>query len=203
MKSRTTTAIILWALSGCAVYQSIQEPVLRVLRRGSCVAVDIPPITLTPERTAAERQLMGKETEIEPDGWLIASAQSSAHGTSSSREPTAHRAVRRYYIEQGTLEFYHDAIIYYKSIGLLGESFDGSLLLVPLSKLSAATKETYLSERDTAKIVAQEVSRSRAWLREYRSKHPDEFPKEEQSYYAKSRAGEWVLTPQKRWVQVK
>ncbi|MCR9140989.1 MAG: YdbL family protein [bacterium] len=203
----------------CAIIQPIRDPAMQLLRRGACISVDIPPITLTPERTAAERQLIGTEGEIESEGWLIASAQSASP---EGRVPGA-RAVagsndldalygenRRYRIEAGVLDFYNPTVLKFRSQELLGEGFDGRLRVVPANLSRARFSE----ESDTAAEVAREVNRARLWIYEYlRSEARKTDDAKLQSlrdqyltrWYneARSRSGEWIYSDRRQWLRAR
>ena len=197
----------------CAVLQPVTEPTEKIVRRGSCISFDIPPITLTPVQTAAERQLLGENIEIEPEGWLIYSAQSSAYRSKSSQKGANNKGLRvpvelrRYYIEVGVLEYYEKTVSDYRTRQILGEGFDGKLRLVPYSFSRQAKKE----ERDIAVKVSQEVNRSREWLYRYHLKKSG--AKEAKAvlalrekwlhrYFrsAVKRTGEWIYGSEKKWI---
>ncbi len=195
----------------CAVVQSVRDPVEKLLRRGACISVDIPPITLTPERTAAERQLIGTEGEIEEDGWLIASAQ-SASATAEIRESGAAPVTgtsefrsqnRRYRIESEVIEFYYPLVLKYRRAELLGEGYDGRLRVVPTSLSRARFSE----ESDTAVEVAGEVNRARLWIADFlRSADASAADRAASRNYiprwyteARSLSGEWIYTERRKW----
>ena len=206
--------------ANCAIIQPIRDPAMQLLRRGACISVDIPPITLTPERTAAERQLIGTEGEIESEGWLIASAQSAtsesrsvgAGGSAANGFDPASGENRRYRIEAGVLDFYQPTVLKFRRQELLGEGFDGRLRAVP-GNLSRAR---FSEERDTAVEIAGEVNRARLWIYEYlRRSAADQSADAARlrtlraqyltRWYneARSRSGEWVYNEEKRWIRVR
>ena len=41
----------------------------------------VPPVTITGQKTATERQIIGEQTELEKDVWMISSAKTSEHAT--------------------------------------------------------------------------------------------------------------------------
>lgn len=49
----------------------LENPLLSWIFDKSCISVDIPPITLTTEKTVLEKQILGEKTELMPDGWII------------------------------------------------------------------------------------------------------------------------------------
>ncbi|MEQ9362671.1 MAG: hypothetical protein RIF32_00425 [Leptospirales bacterium] len=218
----TRSALFGLILAGghCAVLQPIRDPAMQLLRRGACISVDIPPITLTPERTAAERQLIGTEGEIESEGWLIASTQSAgpegrvpgARSGEAGGAPDPLRSEnRRYRIEAGVLDFYNPSVLKFRRLELLGEGFDGRLRSVPANLSRARFSE----ESDTAAEVAREVNRARLWIYEYlrneqaRENDATNGQSLREEYLtrwyadAKTRSGEWVYTEQKQWVRAR
>ncbi len=186
------------------------------MRRGSCISFDIPPITLTPVQTAVERQLLGENVQIDPDGWLLHSAQSANYTDRSSGQGT-HKGntkissqIRRYYIEIGVLEYYEKAVNDYRIRQILGEGFDGKIRLVPYIFSKQGNKE----ERNIALLTAQEVNRSREWLYQYQLKKIDYTNKKAiakiQNKYlyqhfqaARKRSGEWAYSMDKKWFVIR
>ena len=210
-----TIAVLLLAGNACSLVQTVKDPLERIVREGSCISVDIPPITLTPRRTAAERQLIGEESDIEKDGWLIASSRSSglytgSDGTDSSPLTVASETERRYYIEQGVLEFYADPIETYRARGILGESHGGILKLVPAAVAGREDSARMRDEVARAREMAAEVNRSRIWLYDFQLSRArqqgtatatteDEIRRQ---YYNRVRSGEWIEDERGRWVRV-
>ena len=124
MKSAFLSLLFL-ALSSCRVFQATGDAFGSLVRTGSCISIDLPPITLTPERTAAERQLLGEEQELEKDGWLIASAQSSLP---YEKSPVADarglpEEIRRLHREEDLLRFYEEWVRRPRSTGTPSSSF--------------------------------------------------------------------------------
>lgn len=195
--------------ANCAVVQSVRDPVEKLLRRGACISVDIPPITLTPERTAAERQLIGTEGEIEEDGWLIASAQSASataeiHESGAAAVTSEFRSQnRRFRIEAEVIEFYYPLVLKYRRAELLGESYDGRLRVVP----TGLSRARFSEESDTAAEVAGEVNRARLWIADFlrRESQSSADRAASQSYLthwykeARSLSGEWIYTERRKW----
>lgn len=205
------------SVAQCSALESVRDPALKFLRRGSCISVDIPPITLTPARTAAERQLIGEEGDIEQDGWLIASSQSAPYyQQSSGAGETAGVAPeeRRYQIEQGVLDFYRDPLLRYRSEGILGEAFDGRVMLVPESAGGRRSGVRWQEEIDTARAIAEEINRARDWIASFDRRQAEargdrnaaEAERQWRGRFyreAQARSGEWILTSERRWVRVR
>lgn len=178
------------------------------LRRPSLIAVDVPPITLTPARTAAERQLVGERQDIEPDGWIIASSVSSVRGsdnkTATERET---ENVKEIYRLTGFLEFYQPYVDEYKSAGVLGESFNGLLAYVPDSINKKPERYRNREEIEYARTTAERVNQVRIRLNEllktYESSDLMEELAGKHRTFKKVKRGEWWYASDKSWKIVK
>ncbi len=209
-------AVSLLGMDRCILFQSVTEPSRKILRRGSCISFEIPPITLTPTQTAIERQLLGEQIQIEPNGWLITSAQNlgQSYQSRSRVKQTKKQAIeaKRYYIEKGALEFYEKRISYYRSVHVIGESFDGKLRIIPVTLSPGATGE----ERVIVGLLIAEINRSRKWIYEYNLRKIERIGNTEETYQdsleevkqkyiyfyyekSKKRSGEWRYTANKKW----
>ena len=51
-----------------------------ILKTTSCTII-LPPVTVTGTRTAAEKQIIGEQTELEKDVWMISSAKTTSHAS--------------------------------------------------------------------------------------------------------------------------
>ncbi len=188
------------ALMACQFIQkNVKDPAVNLYRRGSCVSIDIPPITLTPARTAAERQLIGEDQEIEKDGWLLASARS----TSRTSEADGVRDARRIYREQAILEFYEEPLREYARAGILGEDLDQGLVSIMPEHVSPRSGRFRSPEEvEQARRVAVEINRSRSYLVDYHLKRGKETANPESaafvenlksSYGRNTRPGDWAV----------
>lgn len=186
-------------LLNCAfVQKNIKDPLTNFGRRGSCVSIDIPPITLTPQRTSAERQLIGEDREIEKDGWLLASTRS----TSRTNENVSLQDSRRVYREQAILEFYAEPLRQYARAGVLGEIVDeGRVTVVPEIYAPRTGRFRSPDEVEAARRVGEEINRSRAYLLQYFMKKEKEKGGDvssvekalKASYLKQVKPGEWIL----------
>lgn len=188
-------------LAACQFIQkNVKDPAVNLYRRGSCVSIDIPPITLTPARTAAERQLIGDDQEIEKDGWLLASARS----TSRASEADGVREARRIYREQAILEYYEEPLREYARAGILGEDLDQGLVVVVPEHVAPRTGRFRSPEEvEQARRVAVEINKSRSYLFDYHAKRSrDSASPQAQAYLENlkasfgrsARPGEWSVT---------
>lgn len=172
----------------------------------SCIAVDLPPITLTPSRTSAEKQLIGDNIEIEKNGWLIASSR-SVYGRNqavaqSSAETTGGEELRQYYREMSVLDFYGDMVDQYKRDGLMGESSDGVLLFVPESISPRKGRYRNPGEIKNATRVLNEVNRSRQSVFQYLQKRGEgsDFKLKE---IRNAEKGDWIHEGSGGWRVIK
>ncbi|MCB1309826.1 MAG: DUF1318 domain-containing protein, partial [Leptospiraceae bacterium] len=198
----------------CTLLQPVRDPIERIIRKGSCISIDIPPITLTPARTAAERQLIGEEGEVEEDGWLIASSQSTSEydGVSGGQAVEGQgtmTALRRYHVETGVIEFYNEPVREYRAARVLGEGYDGRLHPVPAEVAPRQGRYRNPEEMAIAAQIASEVNRAREWLYSYHSQNAPADQSEDiekkylRRFYLEARSGEWVLDENNRWLRVR
>ena len=200
VRASTLALALLLAATSCKIFDRTTQPIRRLYKQGSCIAIDLPPITLTPERTAAERQLIGEDRELEKNGWLIASARSTGPAGSASvpgGDPTG--ALRRYYEEVGVLEFYEDLVREYRAGGMLGEGRDGRLHVVPGNRRQRPERFQSPEEERRARVVATEVNRARGWIRAYRARQPDAI--RDIPLKTDTRKGEYYQDERGRWVR--
>jgi len=201
-------------LSSCQILKQVTDPVTGVVRRGSCISIEIPPITLTPESTAAERQLLGENKEIEKNSWIIASSQSvSLEESRSENLSTENRKkLQHLYREKAVLDFFQEDIKNYLNNGLLGQDYSGYILLVPLqiSKYGGQDRLSVLSEQKKASRVASEVNQSRKWIYEYYLELEKEKTKPNLEkilnehliiYWKQAPRGVWVRNENKTWIR--
>ena len=198
--NRAIVLMLTCFISSCSAFQSnIKDPLVNLFRRGSCVSIDIPPITLTPGRTDAERQLMGDDPAIERDGWLFAAPLITNRGETTE----ILTLTRRVYREQAILEFNEQPLRQYTRSGLLGEDTDsGKVVFVPESYNVGRIRFRSPEEMEAVRRMAEEINLSRSFLVDYFRKreskkpsgNPDQIEKDMRAAYAKNiRSGEWVL----------
>ncbi len=166
----------------------------------SCIAIDIPPVTLTPARTAAEKQLIGEHREIEENGWLIASAKNTAE-SDASLQTAGSGEIRSFFRDAGILEFYNDLVLRYKSEGLLGENSSGRLEIVPAAVSGRKGRMAGGDEAENAARVAREVNEARARALEYvkKSREDEEILRP----FFSVRPGDWKKTRNGEWIREK
>lgn len=185
--------------SACATVDRLKDPVqnnwfVEGLLNCSLISVDIPPITLTPERTAAERQLMGEEKELMPNGWLLSSSSYVPPAGDASRSlPSELRT------EMRILALYDDIVVRYRYLEYLGEGRDGFLSFVPANLPGRALPMT---ERMRLQDIVNDVNRSRGRLYEYFAKvHPAQARAFRGSFLASAGRNEWVREADGRYLR--
>ena len=169
MLRSVTVPSLLFLISACVTYQPAfdNDNDKQTTYNPSCIAFDIPSITITPASTAMERQLVGEAIELEAKGWMITSTQSTVPYSRKQVEPYESTGdiseLRRYYIELGVLHYYEKKVNHYFGLQILGEGFDGKLRVVPLAVSNKGNRE----QRSIAKKITLEVNRAREWIYRY------------------------------------
>ncbi|KAB2934360.1 MAG: YdbL family protein [Leptonema illini] len=188
--SRMHVPIILClSLLQCTIYQRLtdpkENPLADVANRCAIVKVDVPPITLTPERTAAERQLIGEEKELLPDGWLISSSSYLPPQPSAvSHLPENVRA------EYRMLVLYDDILLRYRYLEFLGEGRDGEVFFVPEKN---AGRRLNGEERIRLQAIVAEVNRARKQIyRYYLENNETQAEDFRHSFFLAAGRNEWV-----------
>lgn len=192
--------------ASCAQFDTITGPLGGCLRRAAIISVDIPPITLTPSRTAAERQLIGENQELEKKGRLLGSTRSTQSYAFSNNEKSAQPATehaREYYRQQSVLEFYSEYVEYYKNEELIGESYKGFLQMVPSSVSKASVRR---DQAKNAQIVIEAVNQTRSRLMNLSQSGKqwgeNPVPFDPLQYYKRTIPGHWRFTKD-GWVKTK
>lgn len=199
----------LFFISNCRVLRGISDPAVRLYKRGSCISVDVPPITLTPSQTSIERQLIGDDVTLEENGWLVASAKSS-RGSISKKENA--EEARILYREIGILEYLEEDMLKYKRSGIIGESYDGNLYVLPGHLLPGNGSGIDADEIRRASRIAEEINRSRKKIIQYhlskesvKDKGHVNIINERYKYifYNQVKSGEWKQPDTGKWEKVK
>jgi hypothetical protein len=169
-----------------------ENPLADIANRCALIKVDVPPITLTPERTAAERQLIGEERELLPDGWLISSS-SYLPPQSSTLLPESIRE------EYRMLVLYDDILLRYRYLEFLGEGYDGEVFFVPENQ---SRRRLNADERIRLQSIVAEVNRARRQIYRYYTEMKDPRAEEfRRSFYVAAGRNEWVRDERGRIVK--
>ncbi|MCS7204881.1 MAG: hypothetical protein NZ853_04230 [Leptospiraceae bacterium] len=108
------------------VVNPLQNPLTSWIFDKSCISVDVPPITLTSEKTAIEKQILGEKTELVPEGWIITS--SNFVNPIREKQLTIYEEIRE---PLEKLELYKSMMEYYMLRDYIGIDGFGNFLLVP------------------------------------------------------------------------
>ncbi len=110
-------------------------PILIFYRCGksrSCCVINLPPVTITSERTSLENQILGSYKEIRRDVWIVSSAKTvegvSITSTSNTNILNKDLLINKKVIDAvQTLEFDKELVNKYKKYGYIGENNRGFL----------------------------------------------------------------------------
>ena len=124
-------------------------------------AIVIPPITFTGTKTATEKQIIGEQTELEEDVWMISSAKTTSEvDVGSDDESTSNRRAveeenRHTYLAFSILDIYSEYIAELKKDRVVGENQKGllsNLMSVKFIEISDEIREKYNKEYRNDKI---------------------------------------------------
>ncbi len=98
----------------------------------SCCVINLPPVTITSERTSLENQILGSYKEIRRDVWIVSSAKTvegvSITSTSNTNILNKDLLINKKVIDAvQTLEFDKELVNKYKKYGYIGENNRGFL----------------------------------------------------------------------------
>ncbi len=147
----------------------------------------VPDITFTQTQTAAEKQMVGEDKELEKDGWLISSIKTSSSGSDEWKKDTllyeeSEFKDKDYYTLLSLIAYLAPEVKLYKTKGLLGEGLNG-LLQKPAITLDKATLDEYSSVEKKRRVeeVSKLINDSRVRIYETRilSLSKSDKPKED------------------------
>ncbi|MGE8721765.1 DUF1318 domain-containing protein [Leptospira terpstrae] len=171
----------------------------------------VPPITITNAQTAAEKQMVGEDRELEKEGWMIASIQSSSNGRSNREKLATEDSDPDIKAHRIRLNYLTPEVKTYKMHGMIGETPAGLLKLNPLaSGLPNCAQYEIPAKRKRVEDVVLFFNESRKiiWDKEIlnqkkKGKKEEELIKYKQSlvedYYKSVSTGEYYETTNGRW----
>lgn len=179
-----------------------------------------PPITFTQTQTAAEKQLIGEDKEIERDGWLISSVKSSSGGIDEwkkefeiSEEQSSPEA-KEYNALSRSLAYLAFDIKKYKMDGVIGENLNGKLSIINkfADQLTAKTYESKEKSNRVKEIVElTNENRNKVYQYRYKNEILKKYTKStdqiEQSknlhlqYYSHVDIGEYYEISKDKWIK--
>lgn len=189
-------AAILMISSGCVTNEST---------RPSCCLIKVPDITLTGEKTAVERQIIGDYKELEKDAWIVSSVKTSIQkgkGTSniSGGDIELFKAMK-------IRELHESKIRKYKDLGVVGEKNNGLIIYkkIPLYEKDKEKKRILsivIEEENKARLTIFKRSLIRAGTKKPSKDEISSFGKifaEEQRALAKK--NDWIQEKSGTWVK--
>ena len=182
----------------------------------SCT-VRLPAITFTQSGTAAEKQMIGNDKEIEKDGWILSSVKTSALGSEIWKRENLNNEIylpendEEVVLHLKRIAYLAPEIKVYKNKSFVGESLDGKVKVNPNLNLTK-----YSSEYPDVKARVEEIIRltneSRSFLHTKKSERIDtEFkdPKKANTeknksifiYYNLVEDGDYYEISKNKWVK--
>jgi hypothetical protein len=182
----------------------------------SCT-VRLPAITFTQSGTAAEKQMIGNDKEIEKDGWILSSVKTSALGSEIWKRENLNNEIylpendEEVVLHLKRIAYLAPEIKLYKNKAFIGESLDGKIKVNPNLNLTK-----YSSEYPDVKARVEEIIRltneSRSFLYSKKSERIDtEFkdPKKANTeknkilftYYNLVEDGDYYEISKNKWVK--
>ncbi|MDF3819311.1 DUF1318 domain-containing protein [Leptospira sp. 96542] len=171
----------------------------------------LPPITITNAQTAAEKQMVGEDRELEKDGWLISSIQSSSNGLSNKEKSADDDIDPDIKIYRLRINYLSNEAKRYKMAGIIGEGIGGVLKWNPIAKnLPTYTPYEIPAKRKRVDDVISYINTSRLGIIEKeiqiekkKGKKEDELLKLKQSLldenYKSASVGEYYESNPGRW----
>ena len=177
-----------------------------------------PAITFTQSQTAAEKQMVGEDKELEKDGWLISSIKTSSSGSEEWKKDSllyeeSEFKDKDYYSLLSVIAYLAPEVKQYKTKGLLGEGLNG-LLERPAITLDKATQDEYSTPEKKRRVeeVSKLINDSRVRIYETRilalsksDKAKEDLPKLKEkiilSNYNNLEAGEYFEIRKGNWIK--
>ena len=182
----------------------------------SCT-VRLPAITFTQSGTAAEKQMIGNDKEIEKDGWILSSVKTSALGSEIWKRENLNNEIylpendEEVVLHLKRIAYLAPEIKMYKNKSFVGESLDGKVKVNPNLNLTK-----YSSEYPDVKARVEEIIRltneSRSFLHTKKSERIDtEFKDQKKAnteknksifiYYNLVEDGDYYEISKNKWVK--
>jgi hypothetical protein len=179
--------------------------------------VRLPAITFTQSGTAAEKQMIGNDKEIEKDGWILSSVKTSALGSEIWKRENLNNDIylpendEEVVLHLKRIAYLAPEIKSYKNKSFIGEALDGKVKVNPILNLTK-----YSSEYPDVKARVEEnirlTNESRSFLYSKKSERIDiEFkdPKKANTeknkilfiYYNLVEDGEYYEISKNKWVK--
>jgi len=182
----------------------------------SCT-VRLPAITFTQSGTAAEKQMIGNDKEIEKDGWILSSVKTSALGSEIWKRENLNNEIylpendEEVVLQLKRIAYLAPEIKLYKNKSFVGESLDGKVKVNPILNLTKYSSE-YPDVKSRIEEILRLTNESRSFLYSKKSERIDlEFkdPKKANTeknkilfiYYNLVEDGEYYEISKNKWVK--
>ncbi|WCL49730.1 DUF1318 domain-containing protein [Leptospira sp. GIMC2001] len=134
-----------------------------------------PPITFTQTATAAEKQMLGEDRDIEADGWILSSIKMSASGSEIWQRVELDRDAdypdydSDLYIALRKIAYFSAEVINWKKKRFVGESYSGELKINPKYIDSLYYQEFPNHEKRILEVLPQ-VNKTRNYINQEKIK---------------------------------
>jgi len=179
--------------------------------------VRLPAITFTQSGTAAERQMIGNDKEIEKDGWILSSVKTSALGSEIWKRENLNDEIylpendEEVIIHLKRIAYLASEIKSFKNKGFIGEALDGKLKLNPILNQTKNFNE-YADIKSRVEEIIKLNNESRTFLYNKKSERIEkEFkdPKKANSektkimftFYNLVEDGEYYEVSKNKWIK--
>jgi hypothetical protein len=168
----------------------------------NCLKLKPPPITFTQSQTAAEKQMIGSDRELESDGWYISSIKTSAHEPNEWRKNEIESHNEQNFEFSSLLKiltYTNTEIKLLKKMGYIGEGLDGTLHIQ--KEIPIYFSNTYKTNEEKKRVVEliQLVNKSRLEL--YKLKESEQPSKDfRKVFYNEVEPGELYEYKSNNWI---
>lgn len=141
----------------------------------NCTTLRPPAITFTQSQTAAERQMIGENKDLEQDGWIISSIRTSASGSDIWEKEVLDKEIQEGELDETTftalkiLAYLAKDVRDFKKKDFIGEALDGQVKINPLLNESRFKNQFTASKQKIEELLSM-VNKSRNIVYEQRIK---------------------------------
>lgn len=97
----------------------------------SCISIVVPPVTLTGNKTAMEKQIIGEKAELEKDVWMVASTRSTSQSELNNLDEDKSKSIQKenQYTNEGLIisDVFLSKLQVLKADSVVGENKNGML----------------------------------------------------------------------------
>ena len=182
----------------------------------SCT-VRLPAITFTQSGTAAEKQMIGNDKEIEKDGWILSSVKTSALGSEIWKRENLNSDIylpendEEVIIHLKRIAYLAPEIKFFKNKSFIGEALDGKLKVNPILNLTKNYNE-YSDVKQRVEEILKLNNESRTYLYNRKSQKIDKEYKDPKkanlektkilfTFYNLIEDGEYYEVSNNKWIK--